>query len=276
MTDLFARPVEEIVAEAISTFNPVRIYAGFSGGNDSLALCHWMMANVPECELFHIITGIGVRATTEFALDTAASYRWPVTVIRSLEDCGEDYDAWVRKHGFPGPHMHNHMFNQLKGRAVELLVRRAKTKRMDKILLATGVREDESIRRMGYKGREINRRGAQVWVSPIYWWPTWQRDQYLMENQIRRNPVTAQLGISGECLCGAFAHPGELERVRAIDPEVAARIDGLHDEIKHRFPWGWEGSPPRSDKRPRREPGPLCIGCEKSAIVQAELAEFPL
>lgn len=275
MTDLFSRPAGEIIAEAIATFRPVKIYAGFSGGNDSLALAHWMMVNIPGTELFHINTGIGIQATTDFACDTAAKYGWPLTVIRSKEDCGEDYGDWVRKHGFPGPHMHNHMFNRLKGRAVELLVRRAKTKRMDKILLATGVREDESIRRMGYKGREINRRGAQVWVNPIYWWPTWRRDEYLMEHQIRRNPISARLGISGECLCGAFAHPGELERVRAVDPGVAAWIDALHEEVKHRFPWGWEGSPPRSDKR-RPLPGPLCIGCEKSAIVQAELMELAL
>jgi len=140
----------------------------------------------------------------------------------------------------------------------------------DKVVLATGVREDESIRRMGYKGREINRKGAQVWVNPIYWWSTAERNDYLSSFQIIRSPVSQELGLSGECMCGAFAHPGELELLRKVDPDLAARFDRLHMEIKDRFPWTWEGRPPAKEGD-RPEVGPLCIGCEKSAVVQAEL-----
>lgn len=269
--DFFARSAPAIIAEAIERHKPVRIYAGFSGGDDSLALAHWMMEHVPGCELFHINTGIGVPRTREFVHDTAARYRWPLHEIRALEDCGQDYDALVRKHGFPGPFSHQFMYRNLKERAVDLLVRRSKTGWRSRVLLATGVREDESIRRMGYKGVEVVRDGAKVWASPLYWWSTEERDTYLMERQILRSPVSRALGISGECLCGAFAQPGELERVRACDPAVAARIDALHEEIKHRFPWGWEGRPPKVPKvRPRV--GPMCQGCEKSAVVQEELA----
>lgn len=272
VSDLFARSAQEIVSDAIQRFHPVRIFAGFSGGNDSLALCHWMMSNVPGCELFHINTGIGIPRTRQFVHDTARHYGWPITEIRAKEDCGQDYDELVRRFGFPGPYGHQLMYRRLKERCIELLVRRVKTRRMDKVLLATGLREDESVRRMGYKGREINRKGAQVWINPIYWWTRSDRDAYLDSYKIERNPVSVDLGISGECLCGAFAHPGELDRVRAVDPEVAARIDALHEEIKGRFPWGWEERPPTVAAPDRPSVGQLCAGCEKSAVVQAELA----
>lgn len=101
MSDLFSRPTEEIIAEAIATFRPARIFAGFSGGNDSLALAHWMMVNVPGAELFHIKTGIGIQATTDFACDTAAQYGWPLTVIRSNsinggEHCYKTRHSWAK------------------------------------------------------------------------------------------------------------------------------------------------------------------------------------
>lgn len=274
MADLFAKKAEDIIREAIDRFRPVAIYAGFSGGDDSLALAHWMAHNVPGTKMFHINTGIGIEAARIFVRETCQRHGWSLTEIRSLEDCGQDYDDLVRRWGFPGPYGHKLMYARLKERGVRKLVREAKHHRMDKVLLATGLREDESLRRMGYKDREINRTGAQVWVNPIYWWSRDQRDDYLMRHQLQRNPVSRALGLSGECLCGAYAQPGELERVRQIDPAVAARIDRLHAEVRARFPWGWEGRPPDKEKKKAPpEVGPLCIGCEKSVIVQDELRE---
>jgi 3'-phosphoadenosine 5'-phosphosulfate sulfotransferase (PAPS reductase)/FAD synthetase len=231
------------------------------------------MSNYPTAKLFHIVTGIGCKRTRRHVHETVERYGWPLVEIHAA-DCGQSYEWIVRKWGFPGPAHHHICYQRLKERPIALLVKRTKTKMSDKVLLATGIREDESLIRMGYKGREINRNGAQVWVNPIYWWSRQQRDDYLMENQIRRNPVTDELGISGECMCGAFAHPGELAQLRAVDPELAGRIDALHDEIKDRFPWGWEGRPPRAPKSKPSVAHPLCVGCEKSAVVQAELAEL--
>lgn len=267
MTDFFARKPEDIVAEAIERFRPVRKFVGFSGGNDSRALAHWIMSNVPGFELFLIDTGIKVKQAVPSAIEFAERYGYPLTVIRAKEDCGQDYDEIVRKHGFPGPYSHKFMYRLLKERAVELLVRRSKTARMDKVLLVTGIREAESIKRMGYKDMEITRNGAQVWCNPIYWWSNAERDEYLMLNQVPRNPVSDLIGISGECLCGAYAHKGELAKVRSVDPDVADHIERLQAEVRDRFPWGWEGRPPtKCTDRP--QVGMMCIGCEKSAVVQ--------
>jgi 3'-phosphoadenosine 5'-phosphosulfate sulfotransferase (PAPS reductase)/FAD synthetase len=268
----------EIVAEAIARYKPVAIYVGFSGGNDSRAVAHWMMNNVPGCRPFHINTGIGIERTRQYVRDTCALYGWNLREIRALEDCGESYDALCIAHGFPGPDGHQMMYSRLKERGVRQLVREAKDgrKHRDTVLIASGIRHDESLIRMGYAGREINKVDSQVWINPLYWWPKEQRDAYNAASGMPENPVTKLLGMSGECGCGAFAQPGELARWAAIDPEFGERVERLQKIVLQRgFTWSWEGRPPRGGCK--KEQGqifqrPLCVGCEKSAIVQAEFA----
>jgi 3'-phosphoadenosine 5'-phosphosulfate sulfotransferase (PAPS reductase)/FAD synthetase len=259
------RTPAEIVAEAMA-FRPVAIRVGFSGGRDSMACTHWMMTNVPGCEPFHCNTGIGIEATRQFVRDTCKSFGWPLHEIRAKEDCGQDYDAIVRKHGFPGPDSHSMMYARLKERPIRELVRRAQTKRGDRVLLATGIRHDESTRRMRYAGQEVTRAGSQVWTSPIYWWSAAERDTYIAKHRLPINPVSAMLGMSGECLCGAYAHRGEKALISLVDPATAARLTELEAEVSALgFNWGWEGRPPKGGHNPAQLDAfrPLCVGCEK-------------
>lgn len=280
MSDQSSHPTpREIIDRAIEQYKPVAIFVGFSGGNDSRAVTHWMMNNVPGCEAFHINTGIGVEATRVYVRETCKAQGWPLHEIRALEDCGQDYDANVLKHGFPGPDGHRYMYTTLKERAVYELVKRAKVghKRNATVLIAAGARFDESVRRMGYAGQEVRKVRAQVWTNPVYWWSKAERDAYNEASGLPENPVAKALGMSGECGCGAFAHPGELERWRAVDPEFGQRIDRLQSEVLARgYTWGWEGRPPKGGFN-KDQLGlfqlPLCVGCEKSAIVQAELQD---
>lgn len=270
---------EEIVRKAIERYKPVAIYVGFSGGNDSRAVAHWMMNNVRDCEPFHANTGIGIEKTREYVRQTCLAYGWKLNEIRALEDCGQSYDDLCMQFGFPGPDGHQMMYARLKERCVRALVRRAKDghPRQAKVLIASGIRHDESLIRMGYAGREINTVGSQVWINPLYWWTKEQRDAYNAESKIPENPVTKQLGMSGECGCGAFAHPGELARWRAVDPSFGQRIDNLQQRVLQcGFTWSWEGRPPKGGFDKDQLDilhHPLCVGCEKSAIVQAELAK---
>ena len=64
--------------------------------------------------MFHIDTGIGVQITRDFVQETARRFGWKLTTIRSKDDCGMDYDAIVRKHGFPGPYGHQFMYRRLR------------------------------------------------------------------------------------------------------------------------------------------------------------------
>jgi 3'-phosphoadenosine 5'-phosphosulfate sulfotransferase (PAPS reductase)/FAD synthetase len=266
----------EIVDRAIAEHKPVAIYVGFSGGNDSRAVTHWAMNNVPGCQPFHINTGIGIERTREYVRQTCRQQGWPLHEIRAKEDCGQDYDEIVKKHGFPGPDGHRYMYVLLKERAIDELVRRSNRKWLDRVMLICGARYDESVRRMGYGGQEVARKGAQVWVNATYWWSKAARDAYNATSGIPENPVSRQLGMSGECGCGAYAHPGELKLWRAVDPTFGERIDRLSQEALARgYTWAWDGRPPSGGFNPDQATmdgfHPLCFGCEKSAIVKHEL-----
>jgi len=270
----------EIIDSAIEKYKPVAIYVGFSGGNDSRSVVHWMMNNVPGCKPVHFNTGIGIEATRVYVRETSAAMGWELTEIRAKEDCGQDYDALVRKYGFPGPDGHRLMYQRLKERCVYELVKRAKVghRRSDMVLIATGIRHDESVIRMGYAGREVNKVRAQIWANPMYWQSKAARDAYNAASGMPRNAVADRLGMSGECGCGAFAHPGELERWRTVDPSFGARIDRLQSECLARgHTWSWEGRPPRGGYN-ENQFGlfelPLCVGCEKSAIVKEALLDL--
>ena len=264
---LYEREPADIVQEAIEKYAPVAYRVGFSGGRDSLAVTHWMMNNVPGTEVFHCNTGIGIEKTREFVRETCKQYGWPLHEIRAKEDCGQDYAAAVVEHGFPGPGGHYMMYARLKERPIRLLVKRAKEgqSRRTKVLLATGIRHEESSRRTRYVGQEVHCLGGQLWVSPMYWWSAQQRDEYIAKHRLPSNPVSALLGMSGECLCGAFAHKGELSLVRLACPATADRIERLEKEVRAAgHDWGWEESPPK--KKKIKDPGtyrPLCVGCEK-------------
>lgn len=266
-TDMFPvdRPSAEHIIEIALQNKPVATFALFSGGDGSLAATHWSMNNVPNCQVAHIDTGVGIAATQDFVRKTCAREGWPLTVIRAKEDCGQDYDKIVEKHGFPGPSSHRFMYVQLKERAIEELVRRQKTKRSDKVMLLTGICHDDSQRRSGYGGSEITMRGAQMWVNHLYWAGQSWTYHYLQSIGIPRNPVSMELGMSGECLCGAFAKQGELGMVRRICPKLADRLENLERRIHNQHPWGWEERPPkkRDDDKTDDMFSPLCRNCLK-------------
>ena len=268
------RPSAIQIIERVMERKPVAIFALFSGGDGSLAATHWAMNNVPGCQVAHIDTGIGIPATQAFVRETCEREGWPLTVMRAKEDCGQDYDEIVTKHGFPGPAVHQKMYSLLKERAIRKLVANHKTKRSDKVALLTGVCHDDSQRRSGYGGAEITAVGAQLWVNPQYWSGQSWTYHYLIEQALPRNPVSELLGMSGECLCGSFAEEGELAIVRRVCPATAARIEAIQQRIHNRHPWGWEQRPPktRDDNRTVDMFAPMCVSCLKSPLRTEDLA----
>lgn len=246
-------------------YNPAAIFALFSGGDGSLGATAWAMANVPNCQVAHIVTGIGIKRTTAFVQDTCAREGWPLTIIRAKEDCGNDYREIVKKHGFPGPASHRYMYVWLKERSINELVRRNKRERGDKVALLTGICHDDSVRRTGYGGHQIQQHGAKLWVNHMYWAGKSWMHQYILDRGLPRNPIAELLGMSGECLCGAFASPGELELIRMADPETADEIEDIQREVREAgWSWGWGCRPPepRDDRTPDMFM-PMCVGCLK-------------
>lgn len=260
----------DLIDRAVEIHKPVAVYGLFSGGDDSTTAVHVASKHPLFSGAAHINTGIGVPQTREFVRETCKRYGWPLKEYRAKEDCGIDYRALVLKNGFPGPGAHKWMYSLLKMRALQMLVRDAKVghKRADRVLLISGVRSQESIRRMGHVEpiRKEPGRGW-VWVSPIHDWSKGDCLEYLDEQKVERNEVVALIHKSGECLCGAYADKGELKELACWFPEVAAEIRALEVEVKAAgHNWGWEEAPPKKVKSPKVNVGQmdLCFSCPKA------------
>ncbi len=236
-----------IITAAIAEHDPSHIFAMFSGGNDSVCAAHVLASHGPFTAAVHIHTGIGIRETRRHAYEMAQRFGWPFRVYRPR--AGDRYQRWVLQHGFPGPFGHRFAYIRLKERSIRRLLRDHNDGGR-KVLLVTGVREQESRRRMGAID-EIAVEGRRVWVAPIVHWSGADKERYMIEHGIPGNPVTAKLCMSGECLCGAFASPGELEEIRFWYPKVAQEIDRLAEKCRAagvHAKWGTR-PPPKPDER---------------------------
>lgn len=251
---------------------PGELVALFSGGHDSTCACHVAGRHArSDGTVSHIDTGIGSRATRAHVEETARELGWKLKVYKSPDT----YEKFVVERGFPGPGMHQWAYIRLKERCVRMMTKNRR------VALVTGCRSQESVRRMGHvepiKIGEVvrdNTTGTEnvvmrnrYWVAPCHDWTADEQAAYMEEFGLPKNPVKLALGMSGECFCGAFAAPGEIDRVRRHCPDVAAEIDRLAEVARtHGRHAVWGTRPPDS----RRGlvvvgSGPLCSSCDLKA-----------
>lgn len=244
--------------EAVREHQPSAVFAMFSGGHDSLVATHVASQHPRFTSAVHINTGIGIEETRDFVRETCKWMGWPLI---ELHPTGTTYDELVVRYGFPGPRQHTIMYSYLKERAVRRLVREHKRRPGDRVMLVTGVRRQESRRRMGYV-EPVIRRGAQVWVAPLADWSRRDVEDYIDAHGLERNPVAVNLHMSGECLCGAMAHRGEFHEIEFFYPQAAARIRALAERIPPGKPRQWgHGNGNHMDQLVMPFM-PLCWGCE--------------
>ena len=267
--------MDAMVREAIDLLNDAAdrhlasgVWAMFSGGDDSLA-CALVTA---QARLFrgcvHLDTGIGIDETRAFVRETCRAQGWPLKVYRAI-DCGQDYERLCVGFGFPGPAMHYKMYFRLKERPLRAFIRDHKTHRHDRLILSTGARSQESDRRMGHVQPE-RREGVKVWMNPLHRWQKYHCHEHIESCGVSRNLVVELLHMSGECLCGAFAKPGELAEIGLWYPHVAAHIRRIAEKVKVAGkPCVWGARPPSKrghrvtrDSAGRRRVSELCQQCE--------------
>ena len=245
-----------IIAEAVDQHDPVKVYALVSGGHDSTVAAHLAKEYGPKLDsIVHINTGIGVEETRHFVRKFAQWLDTPLVEKRPLVS----YEDLVLKYGFPGPAAHKYMYIWLKERPLREVKREAQNGQRRRVMFITGVRRTESNRRMGYV-ESVQREGNTVWVAPIRdfnYRDIWDyRDRF----DLPVNEVVDFLHMSGECLCGAFSKPGELDWLSLFYPSVASQIRQLekkaHAAGVKSCHWG-----PQSSTVIRESPGPLCSGC---------------
>lgn len=236
----------------------------FSGGNDSLVLLHFITQHlgIEVTGVLHINTGTGVPETSEFAKQVVEDWGLRWKEYRPRESYEEVFIDKAIIKGLPGPGQHHTAYNRLKYRPLLDFWRDQKRDHWDRIILLTGIRAAESVKRMGYGERIVDRDGGMVWVNAIYRWSDEEMKAYREEHGLPVNPVSTHLHISGECLCGTFAKPGELEEIAFFYPEVAERIRGWEKKAEERglmyCRWG--------EKRSKKEieedhGGRMCSSC---------------
>jgi hypothetical protein len=150
--------------------------------------------------------------------------------------------------------MHYKMFHRLKLRCIEQITRELIGNPLThRILFIGGRRRTESSRRASIP--EMDRQGSKVFVSPMVNWTKPDMGTYRLRQGAQGDPVpvnqTADLiHMSGECLCGAYASPGERAEVSYWYPkpfdfiaDLERRLAGRTDLPDHRKCWGWGADP---------------------------------
>ena len=244
---------KQIYEKAIEAHQPKYVFNLLSGGHDSLSITHFIQSYFSGVEaVIHIDTGIGIPETQEFVKKVCSDFGWTLKIYRSVNNInakGEPdpqiYEDLVKKFGFPGAYGHGLMYQRLKERQIGRICRDYNAKPKTPIMFISGGRRHESARRMKTFAEPVQDKGRMIWCAPFFDFTEDDQAEYMENHQLPRNPVKDILGMSGECLCGAYAKEGELDRIRKHYPDVANRIEALENEvIAAGFPWGWEDSVP--------------------------------
>lgn len=250
-----------VISRAVAEHAPRHVFALFSGGHDSLCSTHLTAQHPSFTGVVHVNTGIGIEETREFVRETCREHGWPLLEYGPQRYTYEDL---IRKWGMPsGPKSHSLMYFYLKQQQLDRLVREHKRDRRDRIILVSGLRRKESVRRMNAAiSVPINRKGAKVWVAPILEWSAVDCNAYIERHCLTRNVVSDVLHRSGECLCGALARRDEIEMIDQFYPAAGAEIHRLEDVARERgLPCKWAYAPPRVHPEQEAFDLELCTSC---------------
>lgn len=257
---------------AVQKYRPKHVIGLFSGGHDSLVATHIASRHPAFSFACHINTGIGVEETRTFVRETCADWGIELREYHAADYRRGDgtadpqiYADLVRERGFPGPGMHFKMYQRLKERALRMMIRELDRTPHDGVFLVSGIRRDESERRIAHSYDDQVWEGQKRWVAPIYPLSKLDVTAYIRDHGLRRNPVSDNIHMSGECLCGAFAKPGELAHLAFWYPDAAAHIADIERDVRAAgHEWGWEQGPPRGYRKDQMRfdfASPLCSSC---------------
>jgi 3'-phosphoadenosine 5'-phosphosulfate sulfotransferase (PAPS reductase)/FAD synthetase len=283
----------DILDQAMAEHPIVGTYWLSSGGSDSGIVGHLLRGRYDA--VLHVNTGTGIPETTQYVRDVAAawadnlhelhprnSYR-DLVLGRVIAGTGPNAGWRPIWKGFPGPAGHKVMYRQLKNEPLmrfrrETLGDQTRLPRKDrkKIIYLGGMRWAESDKRFR-NAEAIDPDGSIVWVSPLVHWTDAHMREYRARHRCQLdhehaphrlchdgalplNEVTEHLHMSGECLCGAYAKPGELDEVEFFYPEAAKPLRALEAEAEQagiRYcKWGQPNG-----KTPTGPAGRLCSSC---------------
>lgn len=283
---------ESVIADVMREFKISDVLAAFSGGDDSIVSTHWCMGRFPDAVVMTADTKIGLEAARKHQETVCGNLQWqrevaspevsgtPKGWIGEWREGATYYEEYCLNFGFPGPDQHRRMYQRLKQRAFRQVRERVgKRDRGTRIMVVSGIRQDESSVRAGYK-RAYREEASErfVWVNPFYYCNAIDFETYRQEFGLPRNPVKRLCGISGECCCGAYAAIGERQAYRVVESAFADYLDRLELQVRQFFPWGWDQGPPKwwvernrgqqflfEDSFEGQAFMPACVGCNRKS-----------
>lgn len=211
-----APPVFEM-NRVFSTSNRVAL---FSGGDDSLAMTHWVMERDLADVVVYLATNSGLAENISFVRQVCADQRWPLVVVPSPMPL----ETFVYRYRWPGSTDDGHgwAYRYFKGRQLREIDRATD----GDLIVLSGARKRESGRRRVNISGEIQRETTSTgdftgwWVSPL-----WEKsddwiDAYRRRHDLPHNPVKDAIHRSGDCFCMAFGHRTE------VITDLAAKYPG--------------------------------------------------
>lgn len=268
-----------VLDQAYDTYEPSHVFALLSGGHDSMTATSLAMEWAKRRKLWvpvvHANTGTGIAPrhvegtdivdTHTHVLRLCEAQGWPLIELHPPVS----YETLVRQMGFPGPGYHDRLaYPRLKDRAFRNLDRMAPEGK--RVMLVTGIRREESYDRE-IQVVPVQEEGARrVWAAPIFDWTKADCNALIAERGMPRNQVSDLIHLSGECLCGAMAHKGELNEIAEWFPLKAQEIRDLEDEVERlglrADRWGRRPPAVGRDQQklflvPNAGPPMACAGC---------------
>ena len=257
--DILLREADGIYARAVAeaTRDGYRLAATvvmFSGGNDSITAAHLFRDRADYAGMSN--TGIGIEETRQFVRDTCAGWGLPLIekhprpgrtyrdLVLGLAISSQGPNRGIRpvNIGFPGYRGHPVMFHWLKERPFQDMRNDLVTRPDDRVIYISGIRKAESQKRRR-KSQAVERVGLIVWCKPLINWTRLDLNAYRLRfPDVPRNEVADTLHMSGECMCGAYAQPGELDEIGYWYPEAVKPVRALEQEARDlgikRCQWG--------------------------------------
>ncbi len=202
------------------------VYALFSGGKDSFATAKVLQEAGLLSGVVLFDTGIASPEWAPTCQALCEKYEFKYEIIPTPVR----YEWYVWRYGFPGPAMHGQTMNYLKGRCVREFKRKHPGE-----ALASGVRTQESNRRT-FNTKPVSVVEGVTVYAPIHDWSTEQVWKYVTQHGYEKPRSYLTLGISGDCLCGAFARDHERAAIKEHYPDLDRRLTSLEEISGER--WG--------------------------------------
>jgi 3'-phosphoadenosine 5'-phosphosulfate sulfotransferase (PAPS reductase)/FAD synthetase len=211
----------------------------FSGGKDSLVSTHYAYRHFPIDFVAYLDTNSGLPENLDFVRSVCDENGWPLQVKKSpitLRD-------FAQKYGFAGPSKHSWAYRYFKERQLGQM-----STEYNNVIFYSGVRSQESNRRLRNVEGKYVKSDRWVWVSPIHDFSNSECAEYIDKHNLQINPLYDTIGRSGDCYCGAYAHRHtELGELKEFHPKHYQFIMDIEKELQNcdlpeeRKSWGWGG-----------------------------------